>query len=239
MKIKLNEMSRMSNGNSSETNDVKVNYFKLNDGEVRKYRFLFRTANDEFEVYPVHTYKDGRLFKKFHCHREIGGDFNNCPVCSSGGDNSQFWQKQVLFVPLQDVETGEVLIWERSFKFFRDNILEPLFLDTDICDGDEVYSTVFKILRKGTGTDTTYSINKLKTDSETMPDDLEIGDASKYIAKKTESELLEFLRTGQFPKREYNTDSYQKEEPKESTYSTQGMSEKVGYETLSDEDVPF
>ena len=59
MKIKLNEMSRMSNGNSSETNDVKVNYFKLNDGEVRKYRFLFRTANDEFEVYHFEVTGEG------------------------------------------------------------------------------------------------------------------------------------------------------------------------------------
>lgn len=231
MKLKLNEIKAT---NKKSTNDeAPVTYFKLDAGQSGKFRFLFATPDEEFETFAVHVYTDGKRFAKFHCPREVGGPFDQCPVCNSAGDDPNMWQKQIVFVPMWDIDNEKVVVWERSVKFFVHNLLNPLFLDKDMCDGEEIYSTVFKITRQGTKQDTSYAINKLRTDNEVVPDGIEIPNASRYIAKKSTSEMMEFLRTGAFPKKEY-TSKYDNN-PNEEIASSQPKT----WETVPDEDVPF
>ena len=239
MKIKLREMGNIG-GKRTFENDAKVNYFTLKDKESGKFRFLFsKIDEEEFEAFAVHQYKDGKLYKKFHCPRGIGGtDWDSCIVCQTAGQDPNKWQKQIVYIPLQNVETGEILIWERSLKYFQNNILSPLLMDKDVCDGEEIYSTIFKIARFGVGTDTTYNIVRIKTDDEVMPD-VAVPNASKYIAKKTLLEMTEFLRTGEFPVKEYK--EREQFEPTTSNQEKEQLAttQPAPWESIPDDDVPF
>lgn len=237
MRISLEKAMAITAPKEERTSSTaEVKYLKLKDGDSLKVRFIFDNL-EGFSVYPVHQYD---RFRKVMCLREpAGGSYSDCPLCEAASEDNGFFQMNRVFVPLYVEETGEVLIWERSLVYFMREIVSIL-QDPDVVTGKQVFSTLFKITRRGAGfNDTSYIISNLNTDDKVIPEDLEVPDASIYIAKRTYEELKDFLRTGQMPTRGGDTEGYgTKEEERVSARSLTSKKKEQTY-AVDDDEIPF
>lgn len=238
MKISLERAKEITAPKDAmKSDELDVKYFKLSDGQSTKVRFIYHNL-EEFEVFPTHRYE---RYKKVMCLRPpSGGSFKDCPVCEASGSDKELYQKNIVFVPIMVEETGDVLIWERSINYFMSELV-PILSDPDVTTGKEIFSTVFKITRKGSGfNDTSYIVSNIKTDDGTIPEALQIPNASKFIAKRDYDELVRFVRSGVMPAR--GEDGYGlKPEDRVPAKSTQVASVTEGSKFLGvdDSEIPF
>ena len=88
-------------------------FFSLaNDGDIKKVRFLYDTAED-IEGYAVHEVEVDGKKRYVNCLRAYNEPLDNCPFCKA-----QRRQQVKAFIPIYDVEDGKVKFWERGKKMF-------------------------------------------------------------------------------------------------------------------------
>lgn len=146
----------------------RAKYFSIKeDRGTRRVRFLYNDLNDVyFDV--VHEVKVNNRTMQIQCLNARGEDPNTCPLCQKG-----HYQKVVLYIPLLDVDTNEILIWSRS-KAWLQNI-QGLMARNNPLSG-----TVFEIMRIGAPRD-------MKT--QYMPQPISMNDG------KTVQQILQELNT--------------------------------------------
>jgi len=175
-------------------NSGSSNFFQLQkDGEKARVRFMYRTA-DDIEGVSVHEVQIGGKKRYVNCIREYNDPIDKCPFCQA---NSKIIAK--VFVPLYNVDTGEVLVWERGKKFF------PQL--TELCSRTpNLVSQVFEITRHGdkNDTNTTYSPWPLgspdNTRLEDLPEPVDIY-AKGIVLNKTPEDMDYYSRYHEFPDR--------------------------------------
>ena len=184
-------------------------YFKLsNDGDVARVQLLGNDMED-FPGYAVHKVADGKYdngdkrYKWVNCLREYNDPVEVCPFCKA-----KIKQEARLFLPLYNIDAGEVQIWERGKTFFRT-------LASYCARNPEVVSIVTEIERQGKAgdTSTTYQLYPTKDEPERerledFEDDMPeiIG---RYILDKSADEMEYYLENKHFP----SDDSEDEEEP--------------------------
>ena len=161
------------------------------DGDVARVRFMYRDMND-VEGLAVHEVEiDGRR-RYVNCLRSYDEPLDNCPFCKSGR-----FQLAKLYIPLYDVDSGTVKVWERGKKFFGkiSSICTRYGRDGEIC------SHVFEIERHGKKGDqtTTYEIYEVDKDDTTLDDLPELPKiVGSIVLDKNADEMREYLETGSF-----------------------------------------
>lgn len=112
------------------------------DGESKDVVFLYRNVDDVL-IADTHYIKSPEYTGYCHCTGR------GCPAC---GKNIRVQTK--LFIPLYDVETGEVLFWDRSARF------EQQLMNDVLKKYPNPSEFIFRITRNGAPNDvnTTYSI---------------------------------------------------------------------------------
>lgn len=183
----INEADNYGNSGSS--------FFQLkNDKDTARVRFMYNDIND-VDGYAVHEVNiDGKI-RFVNCMREYNEPKDKCPMCREGHQ-----QKVKLYIPLYDVETGEVKLWERGKTFFSKL--------SSICShyansGKPLCAYTFEIERNGKpkDTNTTYEIFPMGDADDTTLADLPEVPAilGGILLNKTTDELDEYVKTGYFP----------------------------------------
>ena len=124
------------------------------DGDTAIVRFLYRSSSD-VEGYEVHPVKYKGLYKNVLCLRDSNEDpIEDCPFC-----NNEYPKYQKFYIPLLDVESGDVKIWERGLSFYKilTNLCSKYY---PLCD------EIFEIERVGAAKDknTRYTVNCVTDD---------------------------------------------------------------------------
>ena len=175
-------------------NSGKSTFFTLkNDKETARVRFMYNGMGN-VEGYSVHEVTVGDKRRYVNCIREYTDPKSVCPLCAAGN-----FQKAKLFVPLYDVDTQEVKLWERGKRFFGD--LGSLCSRYSSADTPLV-SHIFEIERRGKpkDTSTTYGIYEIDKDKVTLEDLPEVPEVlGTLILDKSAEEMNYFLERGEFP----------------------------------------
>lgn len=172
---------QQSGGNTS--------FFKLaSDGQSAVCRFMFNTL-DDLEGYALHEIQlDGKR-RLINCIRSYNEPVDNCPFCKA---NMSVVAK--LFIPIYNVDTKEVQIWERGSAFFK-KFIEPCQHNNPLVSG------VFKVTRHGAAGDkkTDYDLYPIDKDNTTLEDLPPIPNLlGGLILDKNFDEMENFLATGSF-----------------------------------------
>ena len=116
-----------------------------NDGDCKDVIFLYRNEADVL-VADTHYVKSADYSGYVHCTGR------GCPACGKG-----LRIQTKLFIPLYDVESGEILFWDRSMQF-ENQLMQDVF---ERYPNPSEY--VFRITRHGVARDvnTTYSIQAI------------------------------------------------------------------------------
>ena len=169
-------------------------YFSLkNDKDVARVRFMYRGIED-VEGYAVHEISVDDKKRYVNCLRSYNEPLEKCPFCAA----KQF-QTAKLFIPLYNIDTDRVEVWERGKKFFGKM--------SGICARyPDTVSHIFEIERNGKkgDTGTTYEIYEVDKDNTTLEDLPELPKIlGGIVLDKSAEEMNDFLRTGSFS----NTDT--------------------------------
>lgn len=169
-------------------------FFSLkNDGDVARVRFLYNTMEDVVG-YAVHQITIDGKSRYVNCLRSYNDPKSKCPFCEANN-----FQRAKLYIPLYDIDEGEVKVWERGKNFFQkmsaicarySNATTPLVSHT------------FDIERHGKkgDTSTVYEVYETGVDETTLEDLPEVPEVlGSIILDKSEEEMREFLDTGSFP----------------------------------------
>lgn len=115
----------------------RAKYFSIKeDRGTRRVRFLYNDLNDVyFDV--VHEVRVNNKTTQIKCLNSMGDNLEGCPLCSKG-----HYQKVVLYIPVLDVDTNEILIWSRSKAWLQQ--IQGLMARNNPLSG-----TVFEIMRIG------------------------------------------------------------------------------------------
>lgn len=107
-RLSLNEVSLRYPSQSGE----RANYFSIKEnGGTRRVRFLYNTIDDVFcDV--IHEFRVNNKTTQVKCLNPMQENANACPLCAKG-----HFQKVKLYIPLLDVDTNEILIWNRSKSY--------------------------------------------------------------------------------------------------------------------------
>lgn len=166
------------------------NFFSLkNDRDTARVRFMYNGV-DDIEGYAVHEIKDSEGRKKYvNCLREYGEPISNCPFCKKG-----MFQLARVYIPLYDVDTKTVKVWERSKKFISKIVSlmgrYPNFV-----------SHTFDIERNGAKGDmkTTYEIYEVGSDDTRLEDLPELPKVlGTFVLDKSYDEMETYIKTGSF-----------------------------------------
>ena len=163
-------------------------FFSLkNDHDTARVRFLYNSI-DDVEGFAVHQVEIDGKKRWVNCLREYGEPVDACPMCKSGSFTTVKY-----FVPLYNVDTGAIVVWERGKKFGAKL--------SSLCSRyPNLVSHIFEIERVGAkgDTNTTYEIYEVGSDDTTL-EDFEIPNPlGTVVLDKTPEELEEFLDTGSF-----------------------------------------
>lgn len=166
------------------------NYFKLeDDGDTARVRFLFKNLDDV--AYAVHDVKEGDKYRTVNCLRDYNSPIDDCPFCAA-----RVAQKVKLYIPIYDVESGTVKVWQRPKSFMKK-------LSSVHARFNPIYETEFEIERNGKKGDmqTTYEIYPIgHADSSEMTDYPEVPDIiGTFVLDKSVSDMDYFLESGEFP----------------------------------------
>jgi len=167
-------------------------FFSLpNDGDVKKVRFLYDTAED-IQGYAVHEVEVDGKKRYVNCLRSYNEPIDNCPFCKA-----QRRQEVKAFIPLYDVQEKKVRFWERGKKMFaRLSGLCARF--------PHLVEQEFEIERHGAkgSKDTTYEIYPVGQADGTKVSDLvdEVpAVVGGLVLDKTAREMEHYLSYGSFP----------------------------------------
>lgn len=165
-------------------------FFQLkNDKDVATVRFLYDSI-DDVEGLSVHTVQLGDKKRYVNCLREYNDSMDVCPFCRDGK-----FTTAKLFIPVYDVNTDKLLIWERGKKFFSKM--------SSLCSRyPNLVSHVFEIERNGMKGDTatTYEIYEVDKDDTTMEDMPEVPDiVGGIVLDKSADDMEYYLQNGDFP----------------------------------------
>lgn len=168
------------------------NYFSLkNDKDTAQVRFLYEGIGDVqgMSVHPIKT--EGNDWEQtVNCLRKYNDPMDVCPLCAAG-----YALKAKLYIPVLDVETQEVKIWERGKNFFSK-------LSSLCTRYKPLCGTIFEIERVGKAGDmkTTYETYPISNDDSTLEDlpEAPIVLGTKVL-DKTAAEMQYFLEYGEFP----------------------------------------
>jgi hypothetical protein len=172
-----------------------VGFFSLkNDGDSCRVRILYESTND-IEGDAVHKVrnKDG-IYVNVSCLRSYNDPACNCPLCSSPNfDDRKIHSK--IWVPLQKVDTGELVLWERGKAFYKDTLL-PMMIEK----GKPFCGNVFTVERHGAAGDvyTKYEVVWEGFDDTVLDDFEDIPKSDLVILNKTFEELEKFVKTRTF-----------------------------------------
>lgn len=157
MAISVEFAEKLSTGGGSK-------YFSLkNDKDFAMVRLMYNSLDEiTGSIYGVHYTDDG----KFECKRTTGTEpVSDCPLCQSGSQS-----KAVLFLNLYNIETKEILVWERTWSWVKGNII-PNVNEALEGNGDrKICEFPLKIVRNGASGDmkTTYNLFFKTPDGTTL-----------------------------------------------------------------------
>lgn len=165
-------------------------YFKLeNDMDVAKVRILGRDMND-FPGYACHEVEVNGSRRLVNCLREYRDPVDVCPFCAA--------KKKIIakcFIPLYNLDTEEVQMWERGKSFFKT-------LSGYVSRHKDVYSWVTEVERHGKPKDTgtTYQLYDDGKDDDVKLEDFEIPEIlGRYVLDKTAEDMEYYLDNDEFP----------------------------------------
>lgn len=164
-------------------------FYLKEDKEVARVRFMYNDIND-VEGMSVHQVEINDKKRYVNCLREYNDPIDKCPFC-----RAKKFTSAKLFVPVYDVDTGNVKIWERGKKFFGKI--------SSICSRyPDTVSHIFEIERNGRkgDTSTTYEIYETGKDDVTLEDlpDLPVI-LGGLVLDKSADDMEFYLQEGQFP----------------------------------------
>ena len=189
-RIKLDDIDKYSSGNGAG------GFFKLSkDKEVGRVRIMLDKPDDiENYIYAVHEVKmpDGKQ-RYVNCLRDYDEPIEKCPFCEA---KMKIVPK--VFVPLYNLDTDEMQIWERGKKFLG----KLTSFMTRYGKKSSIVSHIVEIERNGKPNDqqTTYELYETEKDETTLEDLDEFPDVLGWvILDKSEDDMNTFLDTGEFP----------------------------------------
>lgn len=171
-----------------------------NDGDVVKVRFMYNKLED-IEGVAVHQIEVDGKKRYVNCLREYGKPVDDCPMCKAGR-----FVNAKLFIPVYDIESGSVKIWERGKKFFG----KMTGLCSRYASKDNLVSHVFEIERHGKkgDTQTTYEVYECEKDDTALEDLPEVPDIiGGLVLDKSKEEMQYFIDYDEFPGAENNSNS--------------------------------
>lgn len=163
-------------------------FFSLKeDKETAQVRFMYETV-DDIECFNVHQFDvKGEAFKKryINCLRSYRDPLDVCPLCAAKKPT-----RVKLIVPMYNVETQQVQLWDRGKKFI--NQLTSLFSRYS-ASGKSICSNIFDVERNGKKGDntTTYSMYFVKSDDTTMEDLPDVSDVLGSLIEDMSAEDME------------------------------------------------
>lgn len=202
-------------GQAANTQQQKIGFFKLANGQEALVRFNLRSVNDLIFATihkPVFGAKYDGLpnpYAGISCFNSIGGTADNCPLCQAVAAGNPIVDKAVkkvfvlMLVSYKDAQTGVwgkavPMVWERPAGFARE-------IATKIQNYGDLTQSMFIMTRIGAGTDTRYSLDYAPP--AVFKDDLIPADFSAFNGfepsrhlyyEKSAEELMKFLATGKF-----------------------------------------
>ena len=200
-RVNWNDVEKYSNNSGG-------NFFKLeNDGDIARVRFMYRDVEDVTGIVVHEVEVDGR--KRFvKCNREYDDPIDNCPLC-----RARYNQFVKFYIPLYNIKTKQVEIWQRSKKFVSKIVglinRYPNFV-----------SHTFEIERHGAKGEMTteYEIFPItgegdgKIGLEDLPEIPEV--VGNIVLDKTNEEMEAYINTGSFD----NAGVRRREDRQENTY---------------------
>lgn len=193
--------------------DYSVGFFSLkHDGDEAIVRILCDSLAD-LDILTIHPIKVGDSSfnnREVSCLRESLNDpIDKCPLCARG----EKVKNRVYIKMLQyDPETRQLkaVVWNRLAKDYVPK------LKSYIANYGPLSQIVCKIVRHGSGLDTTYDIvpnlNPNQYTLEAYPLDVSDFEDFKVLGRmvydKDASEIMTFIQTGQFPQKKSNGEQY-------------------------------
>lgn len=168
-------------------------FFSLaNDGDVARVRFMYNKLED-IEGVAVHEIEVNGKKRYVNCLREYGHPVDDCPLCKKG-----LYVQAKLFIPVFDVETEQVKVWERGKKFFG----RMAAICSRYASKDNLVNHTFEVERHGKkgDTQTTYEMFDVGTDDvelENLPELPTI--VGGLVLDKNKDELQYFVDYNEFP----------------------------------------
>lgn len=186
-------MGRFNYQDSDNYGNSSSNFFSLkDDGDVARVRFMYNDLKDVVG-YAVHEIEVDGNKRYVNCLRNYNEPKSKCPCCAN-----DYMQRAKLYVPLYNVDTKEVQLWERGKKFLGK--LQSICTRYARQDSPLV-NHVFEIERHGKkgDTQTTYEIYEVGSDDTTLQDLPEVIEPlGNVILDKSYDELDSYVRTGSF-----------------------------------------
>ena len=186
-------MGRFNYQDSDNYGNSSSNFFSLkDDGDVARVRFMYNDLKDVVG-YAVHEIEVDGNKRYVNCLRSYNEPKSKCPCCAN-----DYMQKAKIYVPLYNVDTKEVQLWERGKKFLGK--LQSICTRYARQDSPLV-NHVFEIERNGKkgDTQTTYEIYEVGSDGTTLQDLPEVIEPlGNVILDKSYDELDSYVRTGSF-----------------------------------------
>ena len=193
------ELSKRPSGDFEDK--PKARYVKVDDGKSVKLVFLQEIDKGS----PNYSEKNGlALFSlehknpdNFKKHAKCTADEGACWACEQG------WRQSVVLYENVLVDDGNedpyVAIWNRGIG--KGSVAQTLLNMAADEDFDlSVSDKTFKMSRKGTGTDTTYSLDALPKPHKLNVEDYELFDLEKYVFTVSYEKQEAYYLDGQEPK---------------------------------------
>lgn len=186
-------MGRFNYQDSDNYGNSSSNFFSLkDDGDVARVRFMYNDLKDVVG-YAVHEIEVDGNKRYVNCLRSYNEPKSKCPCCAN-----DYMQKAKIYVPLYNVDTKEVQLWERGKKFLGK--LQSICTRYARQDSPLV-NHIFEIERNGKKGDqqTTYEVYEVGSDNTTLEDLPEVIEPlGNVILDKSYDELDSYVRTGSF-----------------------------------------
>ena len=186
-------MGRFNYQDSDNYGNSSSNFFSLkDDGDVARVRFMYNDLKDVVG-YAVHEIEVDGNKRYVNCLRSYNEPKSKCPCCAN-----DYMQKAKIYVPLYNVDTKEVQLWERGKKFLGK--LQSICTRYARQDSPLV-NHIFEIERNGKKGDqqTTYEVYEVGSDDTTLQDLPEVIEPlGNVILDKSYDELDSYVRTGWF-----------------------------------------
>ena len=186
-------MGRFNYQDSDNYGNSSSNFFSLkDDGDVARVRFMYNDLKDVVG-YAVHEIEVDGNKRYVNCLRSYNEPKSKCPCCAN-----DYMQKAKIYVPLYNVDTKEVQLWERGKKFLGK--LQSICTRYARQDSPLV-NHIFEIERNGKKGDqqTTYEVYEVGSDDTTLQDLPEVIEPlGNIILDKSYDELDSYVRTGSF-----------------------------------------